>query len=307
LARRVRSLEADPELRRRAVTVLEAQGIDPSKVEPDVRLSRPGLLSVATFRRRVNPLFYQAGEDDHSCARCHANHTILRIAEADPLRGFSGESLMINYNSALKVVNLGDPESSLVLRKPRSPQGQGGSDPSSPTGLTHVGGPRWESTEHPAYRAILGWIREAADLASTQPRPERFSADSYAPDHAPAQAGDGDLGSIWHTEFVGATPGYPHELVVDLGSSRPIEGLLYVPRQDSAHGRVKDFEVRVSLDGKTWGDPLARGRWENDPTFKYVALPAPKARYVQLRGLSEVEGRPFMSAAEVAIETVSNR
>ena len=63
--------------------------------------------------------------------------------------GFSGEQLMINYNSALKVVNLGEPEASLILRKPRSPQGQGGADPSSPTGLTHVGGPRWESTEHP--------------------------------------------------------------------------------------------------------------------------------------------------------------
>ena len=75
---------------------------------------------------------------------------------------------MINYNSALKVVNLGEPEASLILRKPRSPQGQGGAEPSSPTGLSHVGGPRWESTEHPAYRAILDWIREASRSASAQ-------------------------------------------------------------------------------------------------------------------------------------------
>ena len=66
----------------------------------------------------------------------------------------------------LKVVNLGEPESSLILRKPRSPQGQGGPDPSSPTGLTHVGGPRWDSTEHPAYKAILAWIRGAAAAPS---------------------------------------------------------------------------------------------------------------------------------------------
>ena len=72
---------------------------------------------------------------------------------------------MINYNSALKVVNLGEPEASLILRKPRSPQGQGGADAASPTGLTHVGGPRWETTEHPAYRAILDWIREASASA----------------------------------------------------------------------------------------------------------------------------------------------
>ena len=80
---------------------------------------------------------------------------------------------MINYNSALKVVNLGEPEASLILRKPRSPQGQGGADPSSPTGLTHVGGPRWESTEHPAYRAILDWIREASRSAAARGGAER--------------------------------------------------------------------------------------------------------------------------------------
>ena len=89
---------------------------------------------------------------------------------------------MINYNSALKVVNLGEPEASLILRKPRSPQGQGGAEPSSPTGLSHVGGPRWESTEHPAYRAILDWIREASSSAAAQAGTEKLSADSYAPE-----------------------------------------------------------------------------------------------------------------------------
>ena len=185
--------------------------------------------------------------------RCHANHTILRIAESDAKS--SGEDpLIVNYNSALKVVNLGDPESSLILRKPRSPQGQGGPDPASPTGLTHVGGPRWNNTDHPAYRAILDWVREASGSAA-QAGDERLSADSFSPNYEPARAGDGDVNTIWHTEFVGGTPGYPHELVVDLGSARPIEGILYVPRQDSPNGRVRDFEVRVSQDGKTWGEP----------------------------------------------------
>ena len=69
---------------------------------------------------------------------------------------------------------------------------------------------------------------------------------------SPPLAGDGDLSTIWHTEFVGASPGYPHELVIDLGSLREVEGLLYVPRQDSPNGRVKDFEVRTSTDGRAW-------------------------------------------------------
>ena len=116
-------------------------------------------------------------------------------------------------------------------------------------------------------------------------------------------AGDGDLSTIWHTEFVGASPGYPHELIIDLGSVRAALGLLYIPRQDSPNGRVKDFEIRTSTDGHSWSPPAATGRWQNDTTFKYVPLSGQPARYVQLRGLTEVEGRPFMSAAEVSVES----
>jgi cellulose synthase operon protein C len=302
-ARRVKVLADDPALKSRAEAALASQGFDPAAVSPDVRLSRPRLLSLSTFREKVNPIFYQPGEDGVACAKCHANHTILRIAEADPSRGFTGEQLMTNYNSVLKVINLGDPEASLVLRKPRSPQGQGGADPSSPTGLTHVGGPRWENTDHPAYRALLSWVREASGAAASASESARLSTDSYSPGYEPALAGDGSLDTIWHTEFVGASPGYPHELVVDLGASRRVDGLLYVPRQDGPNGRVKDYEVRLSADGKTWSDPVARGTWSNDPTFKFVALPGTSARFVQLRGLSEVNGQPYMSAAELVIDS----
>jgi HEAT repeat protein len=305
LACRIKALVADPELKDRALAILSSHGFDASKVQADVKLSRPRLLSLSTFRRKVNPVFYQVGDDKHACANCHANHTILRIAPADSGDGSSGEQVMINYNSVLKVVNLGEPEASLILRKPRSPQGQGVADDSSPTGLTHVGGPRWDSTEHPSYKAILDWVREASSSAAAQTGNENVSADSYSPGYEPAKAGDGDLNTIWHTEFVGAMPGYPHELVVDLGASRAIEGLLYVPRQDMSNGRIRDYEVRLSDDGKKWSAPVAHGRWANDSTFKHVALPGSSARFVQLLGLSEVEGRPFMSAAELAIDAAT--
>lgn len=302
IARRVKALEADPALKTRAVAVLKAGGFDPSAVEADVALARPRLLSLATFREKVNPIFYRNGDDGYACARCHANHSILRIAEADPARGFTDEQVMINYNSALKVINLGDPESSLILRKPRSPQGQGGADPSSPTGLTHVGGPRWGDTDHPAYQAILGWLREASDAAQSLPADLHPVADGYAPDHPPALAADGDLGSFWITEYVGARPDYPHELTIDLGSVRRVDGLLYVPRQDRSEGRVQDFEIVLSEDGRTWTEPVARGSWPDEPAFQFVALPGRPARFVRLRGLSEVAGRPFMAVAELSVD-----
>jgi hypothetical protein len=94
----------------------------------------------------------------------------------------------------------------------------------------------------------------------------------------------------------------PHELTVDLGSAHKVEGLIYVPRQEGSNGRVKDYEVRLSADARTWSAPVASGTWADDPRFKFVALPGSSARFVQLRGLSEVNGQPFMSAAEVVID-----
>ena len=86
LARRIKALTADPALRAKALAMLKANGIDPAAVVADVLLGRSGLLSFSTFRKDVNPLFYQAGEDQQACANRHGNHTILRIAEADRRR-----------------------------------------------------------------------------------------------------------------------------------------------------------------------------------------------------------------------------
>jgi hypothetical protein len=153
---------------------------------------------------------------------------------------------------------------------------------------------------------MLEWIREA-QLAGKGATPAQvLSADSHAPDHEPRLAADGRLDTIWQTEFVGASPGYPHEVSIDLGSIQSVEGLLYVPRQDSDLGRVKDYEIRLSLDGKSYGLAVGSGRWSNDATYKYASIPAAQARFVQFRGLSEVEGRPGMSAAEIMIETTAD-
>ncbi len=129
----------------------------------DLRL-RPaaGPPSLAAFRERINPLFYRAGEDGYSCADCHGNHTILRIAPADQ-KDAGEDAVTINYRSVLKVIDLDAPEKSLLVRKAISPLGQGESDPASPTGLTHIGGRRWSGPEHAAYQAILDWIRGAPD------------------------------------------------------------------------------------------------------------------------------------------------
>ncbi|MBK7642555.1 MAG: beta-galactosidase [Planctomycetes bacterium] len=58
---------------------------------------------------------------------------------------------------------------------------------------------------------------------------------------------DGDKATFWHTQWQGASPAYPHVLVIDLGAERTLTGFKYLPRQDAPHGRVKDFQLFTSL------------------------------------------------------------
>lgn len=304
-APRVRAvMDGDADLKGAAEQVLLAANVDLAAVIADAKIAVERTPDVLFFRDRVNQYFYEKGADKNACADCHATHTILGLAEPKKDGSELTDSDVINnYRSLLKVINISDPEQSLVLRKPRSPFGTGASSEESPTGVTHVGGTRWaDDTASEAYQAILAFVRSARD--ETEPLALTVSVDSYSPEYPPSAAVDGNRATSWHTEFVGATPGYPHEIVIALESPREIAGLTYYPRQDSENGRVKEFEIYVSQDGKDWGEPVAKGAWENDALPKTAFIPRATAAFIKLRGLSEVSGQPFMSAAEVEVLTL---
>ena len=148
-------------------------------------------------------------------------------------RGFSGEQLMINYNSALKVVNLGEPEASLILRKPRSPQGQGARRASQPDGL--VSRRRAAVGKHRASRltarSSTGSAKrrrsarprtrtESSPPTATRPvtsRPRPATATSPRSGTPSSSARRPDIRTSWSSIS---------------GAPRRVEGLLYVPRQD---------------------------------------------------------------------------
>ncbi len=113
---------------------------------------------------------------------------------------------------------------------------------------------------------------------------------------------DGDPGTYWHTRWSPPGPGYPHEIRIDMGKARKIAGFTYLPRQDSDHGWVGKFEFYVSLDGKKWGRPAAKGRFRRGPGMKRVFFKRPrKARFLRFLALSEIKGRPWASAAEIGV------
>ena len=113
---------------------------------------------------------------------------------------------------------------------------------------------------------------------------------------------DGNTGTIWHTQWVNAAPPPPHEIQINLGSSANLNGFVYVPRQDSSpNGRIGQYEFYVSTDGVNWGSPVATGTFANDATNKQVSFASKTGQYVRLRALSEVNGLPYTSMAELQV------
>jgi hypothetical protein len=117
-----------------------------------------------------------------------------------------------------------------------------------------------------------------------------------------ANAVDGDPATNWHTQWQDANPECPHEIVIELTPATTIKGFTYLPRQDeSENGTIKGYEFYVSNDGQNFGQPVAKGEFENSKTVKTVAFAPVACQFIKLKALSEVNDAAWTSAAEINI------
>jgi hypothetical protein len=113
---------------------------------------------------------------------------------------------------------------------------------------------------------------------------------------------DGNPYTIWHTEWYAKDPVHPHKIVIDLGYERQVCGFNYLPRQDRLYyGGIAEYEFYVRTDGENWGSPVASGIFPRTREKQEVVFYPKYARYVKLVAFSEVEGRPWTSAAEIEV------
>ncbi|MEU3460415.1 discoidin domain-containing protein [Streptomyces sp. NPDC006733] len=146
----------------------------------------------------------------------------------------------------------------------------------------------------PALTAIpkTGWSLRSVD-----------SQETAKENGAATNAFDGNPTTYWHSAWSAGNAPLPHEIQIDLGASYPVAGLGYLPRQDTgsgaANGRIAAYEVYISTDGTTWGTAVSTGTFANTATEKQLTFPTKTGRYLRLRALSEVNGNPWTSAAEV--------
>lgn len=128
------------------------------------------------------------------------------------------------------------------------------------------------------------------------------TADSSQPGNDAQNVLDGNANSIWHTGFNPDVP-LPHQITIDMQTSRYVNALTYQPRQDgSLNGNIGEHKIYLSNDGVNWGDPLAIGTYLNDATTKRTVFANTNARYVRLFAVTEANGNQWTSAAEIDVE-----
>ena len=135
-----------------------------------------------------------------------------------------------------------------------------------------------------------------------------ISADSQHSGNEARLAFDNNLSTFWHTEYWGTEPACPHTLVVDMVNTYMVTAFTYNGRTDgNQNGMIKAYEVYLSLDGKEWGSPVAKGEFKNTTAMQVATLKTPTlGRYLKLVALSEINGNKWTSAAEIGIRAASN-
>jgi hypothetical protein len=179
LVRRSSDLQSNAAVRAALAELLEdsnertrqiAESLYSGKQLPRDEIEVTKLLDFDFFKRKVQPIFFAPGPDQKACVQCHHNHGILKLTAPPEGGAVTDEIARENYRSALRVVNLAEPEKSLILQKPL-----GSADVEGVVGaktVPHGGELRWPArNSSPEYQAILSWIN-GARVEADQPTRE---------------------------------------------------------------------------------------------------------------------------------------
>ncbi len=99
----------------------------------------------------------------------------------------------------------------------------------------------------------------------------------------------------------------PVDFVIDLGAVVPLKGCTYLPDQGRwSPGVIRTYELFVSLDGKSWGEPVSSGEFgniTNSPVLQQVNFPVTSGRYLKFRALTDASGEQRAGIAEFTVIT----
>ena len=130
----------------------------------------------------------------------------------------------------------------------------------------------------------------------------RASSESKFNGKLAVRAIDGNPRTIWHSRWQGELAKPPHELVIDLGDTHTIRGFRYLARQDGGwNGTVAKCEFSVAAEPDGFGAPAATATFRKLKQAQEVKCAPVSGRFVRFRALSEVNGGPWASVAELGV------
>ena len=161
-------LRSDPNQRLQLIATRILEGKNLQEALSDVQ---PGsVLDFNFFVSKVEPILAASGADGKACVMCHASHVIFKLRPPNTEGQFSSQDSEANYRYAMRVVDIRNPNHSLMLIKPTRPTDAAGNVDDYLA--THNGGQRWQGDESSwQYKTILEWIRGARLQASNQSVP----------------------------------------------------------------------------------------------------------------------------------------
>jgi hypothetical protein len=112
-------------------------------------------LDYGFYKSRVEPIFLAKKEGHTRCVVCHAetnnNFNLQRLAPG--ATGWTDEQSHRNFEMIEKLVNPGDPETSLLTKHPLAPEATG--DP------FHSGGRQFKSKDDPDWKTLAAFVNGA--------------------------------------------------------------------------------------------------------------------------------------------------
>lgn len=131
-----------------------------------------------------------------------------------------------------------------------------------------------------------------------------------------ALAIDGDIDTIWHTEWYNNRyiPDEDQWIQLEISKECEVTGLMYLPRKTAgaldngySNGTISAYQILVSNDGENWVE-VANGTWPIEAGWKVAAFDAVSTKYVRLMSVesfSGVSADRISSGAEIRLLTGS--
>lgn len=160
-----------------------------------------------------------------------------------------------------------------------------------------------------------GELSTSVDLTAVDPdpcQPVKFSEPSansqetVQEDNKIENAFDGDPNTLWHTGWNDQN-GKPATVTVktDAAVGQELCSFSYLMRQsgNNDNGKVRDFTVSVSEDGKTWSEPVLTAEAKNDRALQTWDLPeGTTGPWIKIHVTSNYSNNPFIGAAEFGVD-----